>query len=1292
MEGTLSTNAVVILRSMFPAAQFTTGTDTSKVVVLARPADHVGIKEAVAQMSAKEPAETAYQLVVYTLQSMSVSGQGSGTALAGGGRSGRNAPSGAVASRSAGVNMILPILKTMFPTAQFATGIEPDKLLAWARPADQVEIKKAVEEMSKPEPQESAPRVVVYTLRATNAAVALPTLRTIFPEAVFTPGNDPNKVIAFARPADHDAIKTAVEQMSESDSPQTARQVAVYTVEQRAGTPGFSQGGGGRSRSGAANLIAILRPMFPDAQFSIGVDPSRLVVWAWPSDQTLIKKAVEEMSKREPADTAPRVVVYTLQNNTAANALPILQMMFPDAQVAAGADPNKVVAFARPTDHVMIQTAVAQLSQRDPPESARRIVVFTVDTTGMAGAGGRVGFTGGPGAAAAAAAGGGAAGLITLLKPMFPDAMFSVGTDANRLVAYARPGDLEQIKKAIDEMTEHEAAETSPRVVVYSLREATATAALPLLQAMFPAAQFAVGAEPNKVAALARPAQHALIKTAVDELSLPGPPETVRRTTVYRCRTADPLSAQRTLMALVPTAQIAVDVATRSLVATALPDDHTRIKAVLDDLDRDDPNSGAPRMQVHRLVSANGSSLLSVLSNLFKPRLDVAISLDQKNNAIVALAPPAQQDVIADLIQQAEKGALADPEMKLDIFSLRNVDAAAMMQVLDTLFATQGARVQVSYEPRGNQLVAIARPEQQAMIRAAVEKLRGEERELQIIQLEVTDATTAQQAIDQLFAENGVIRGPSAPVIDVDTLGQQLFVRATKKQFAEIRDLLVKMGETGLAESKASSTATTRTIPFTGDAAAAISEMQRIWPQLRANPIQLLTPLPTAPATPAVAPPASPPPTPPTPPTPPPAPPSAAAPVPKAIVPNTPSASAIAAQALRAVRKSSGKKKAGIVTAGKQEEEEEEKPAAPAAAGGTATTPGAASGTTTTPAPGAATPAPKAKAEGPKDAAGPPPQNTAVVPPAAGTPPAAAGPPPIKVTVTDGNIVVSSDDVRALDQFEAMLRTMGQHGGTAGRNLTVFQLKNARANTVAATLTQIYRTTPAGRRGGTAAGTIVVIPDERLNALIVHANRADKPTIENLVKMLDVASVPDQVAVTRMKIIPVKNTAAAGVAAVLGTVFKNFVDSIGVEENTNSLVVMGPTAMTEEISRFVTTLDTAAGGDPSKKVRLIPLQKTNVLRVQQALGSIIGKTSASGGRRASSGGGLQMISSATATPAPASGGGGAAAADVPSISASSVRSQPASIPTSVGTMPASGLVRPGAGGGPYSRSYGGRSR
>ena len=41
------------------------------------------------------------------------------------------------------------MLKIMFPNAQFTEGADPNKLLAWARKSDHLEIKKAVETLFK---------------------------------------------------------------------------------------------------------------------------------------------------------------------------------------------------------------------------------------------------------------------------------------------------------------------------------------------------------------------------------------------------------------------------------------------------------------------------------------------------------------------------------------------------------------------------------------------------------------------------------------------------------------------------------------------------------------------------------------------------------------------------------------------------------------------------------------------------------------------------------------------------------------------------------------------------------------------------------------------------------------------------------------------------------------------------------------------------------------------------------------------------------------------------------------
>ena len=243
--------------------------------------------------------------------------------------------------------------------------------------------------------------------------------------------------------------------------------------------------------------------------------------WARPADQKAIKSAVEEMTQREPPETAPRVVVYTTDAATATAALTGLRGMFPAATFSAGADPSQVVAFARPDDHEAIKVAIDEMAKKVPAELARQVVVYTVParaTAGSSGSSARI-----PGAPA----------LMTMLRPMFPDAQFTVGSNRAKLIVWARPADHTAIKKALDEMTKKDPPELAPRVEIYALESTPAASAVPILTAMFPEAQFSVGGDPNKVVALARPADHELIKQAAAQMSKKESPEQARQVAVY---------------------------------------------------------------------------------------------------------------------------------------------------------------------------------------------------------------------------------------------------------------------------------------------------------------------------------------------------------------------------------------------------------------------------------------------------------------------------------------------------------------------------------------------------------------------------------------------------------------------------------------------------------------------------------------------------------------------------------------------------------------------------------------
>ena len=1127
---------VSLLTSMFPDARFTLGTEPDTVIVWARPDDHKAIQAAIEQLGKEDP-EKARKAVVYRLDPANPSG----------------------------VYSALNVLTTMFPHAKFSVGVEPGTLVAWARPEEHDRIQQTVHQLVPPD---NARKVVIYTLESASARASVATLnilRSMFPDAQFSIGSDMSKLIVWARPEDHKAIASAIQQMSEEDPPEKARRIVVYSLES-AGPAGVS------------SAVSLLTPMFPDARFTPGPEPDTLIAWARPSDHKAIKAAIDQLGQEDP-EKARRTAVYTLDSASpygVSYAISILSTMFPQAKFTPGTEPGKLVAWARPAEHERIKETVAQLSQRDPPEKARRLATYTLQAQGRAGL----------------------ANIISLLTSMFPDARFSAGTEPGKLVAWARPEDHKAIQAAIEELAKREPPGTARRMEVYHVESISAQAALPLLTAAFPDAEFSAGSEPGKIIAWARPADHEEIKKAVERLSRKGPPESEPVAAVYEVDSLGASGAMSLLRTAFPDAQLSVGADPTKLVVLARPAQQELIRTTIEAIEREAAKGQQARVQIYRMKVADPSQVLTVLQGLFRGRLGVQLSLDTRGEGIVAVASPAYQETIRTLIDQVEKAAAEDSDVRLQTYSLEDHDSFSILRVLNTVLEKQGAKAELSIDSRSNRLVAIARPEHHALIESTLKELRGEERHLEIFQLESVDVSTAELAINRLFSDGGYFRPASAPQVDGDETTQQLFIRATEKQFQKIRDLLVKMGETHLAAAGSAEGRRTRTLRFDGDLDEALQEIQRVWPQVRGNPIQVLKrpgpvsvhgrgtaegtagkgPATSAPSangsapkeeprgwkpspqgqTPGTSPPASPE-----------ADPSAPKPAGKTAKSNGARLHLVAASPELLLRRNEATPGDGWRAS---------RPARTAVA-----------------ADQAAAPAPAARpGSAPDEAAAPaPPAETSSAKP---------GTKPIMVIPGQGEVTITSEDPEALRQFEEMLRALAERRGTVGRNYSIYLLRNARAAEVASTLQRLFRTMPGGER---RFGSAIVVPDERLNAVVVYANRTDRSTIEGLLKVLDSAEVPETLGSQRLTLIPIKNTNARYIARILQELYRTQSDAFSVEEATNSLVVMAQPALVEEIRQAAERLDEAAGSEAAQGTRIVPLQKTNSQRMQRALNILL---------------------------------------------------------------------------------------
>lgn len=580
-------------------------------------------------------------------------------------------------------------------------------------------------------------------------------------------------------------------------------------------------------------------------------------------------------------------------------------------------------------------------------------------------------------------------------------------------------------------------------------------------------------------------------------------------------------------------------------------------------------------------------------------------------------------------VPEAAPGVNGAPQ--LDVYSISSADPEAVVKVLQTLFRGD-PNVVLTADKEAGHVVAFATPPQQATIRATIDQMQKDARQVDVIGLSNVDPQVAVLAINKLFGGTGEEPDPKAPRVDADITTRSLLVRGTAGQLEQIRDLLRKLGET--EEEGGGSTANkehVRLLPLSGAAArSAIAQIEQIWPSVRQNRIRIVTPTAGIPsyrpsegaensAMPKDAPPA-------------------------AAAPQNDSTQQMQElwQSFLKDRAAPAPQKSPASPDGVKLEQETDRAA-------DNSTPSVfrliADGVAATP----------AQPLAPKGTPGQPPQQSQT-----SSKPGA----PIVVAPGPGGTLIASDDLEALDELESMLSSVAGHNAASGREYAVFYLKYSKAATIAEVLSAIFGGGSGGKDrgiigdlasnalgdvggglmgdlllgGGGGGGSFTsaavdIVPDARLNALIIHAKPADLDTVEQLLKVLDQHTGPEDVeAEAQPRAIPLYNRTASDIAQIVQQVYQdrmsgagavvspqemmkmirggNNVDqqvqkmAIAVDTQNNALIVRAPDPLFEEVKAFVTDQDHAVGDSP-QTTKVVSLRHTNSSVVQKALTSIL---------------------------------------------------------------------------------------
>lgn len=1037
------------------------------------------------------------------------------------------------------------VLQTLLPQVSVVNDAKADALVAWASEADHETIRVAIERLQPQIPEAKRPEFKVYSTGKAYPSDIVQMLQTLLPTIRVVADQQRKGVAVWATREEHETIQQMLDSLALNGSDE--RRMVVYPHDQES----------------SANTVSLLQSIVPESRVLSDALTGSILAWATDEEQAKIAATLEQMEQQAPSRRS--LVIYPMKTAASSAATSLLASAVPRAQIQVDPATGNVLAWATADEQEQIKSLLDEVAKNGGAE--RRLVIYPHEQEGSANA-------------------------VSLVQSALPAARILSDSTTGNILAWATAEEHEQIKSLLDEVAKNSGGER--RLVVYPHEQEGSVNAVSLVQSAIPTARVLSDSTTGNILAWATDEQHEEIKSMLDKLAAESSSQ--RKLVVYPATSTDSSTVAAMLQSAIPTARATVDSRTGSLLVWATEAEHERIAATFADLDESADGHEA-ELRTYTIHLAEPANVLNALQGLFAGQPDVRLSLEPRTRKVIAWATPERHKLIEETVQDIDRKGTTGEVLVTEVHRLDSADPDNVRQVLSNLFRDKDY-VRLVSDPTSRRLVAIATAKEQAIVRETIAQMQGAERELEVFTLDVVDPFAAELAIENLFPGKGA-NDPDTPKIESDFDTQQLYVRATQEQLAEIRELLVKMGETSLAASSVGSNRRIRTIRMSPDAIqAALKEIQRVWPQLGGNPIRIVQPSAVAPA-------------------------------------------------LRESSKESNEPKRTEEPNGADDEDAErakevrqrapDKADSPMSArpaqgpheatrrllGSLLERPGASGDSVLL----AQAPLDSDDTLPPEEAEEEPEQENA----------APAQPDdnraPIIVSPSGDGITISSDDLEALDRFEALLRSLSQQS-SGRRQFKILNLKNANAITVADTLQNVMLSGAIGTR----AGSVTIVPDTRLNALIVQGSSTDLATIEDLLEVLDTSELPESANSNRARLIPVVHTKAERIAGVLEDVYRRQLTTGGgrrqieiprgasremaamlqqlnqaasgpemtlsVDDDANAVVVMASPPLVAEVERLVETLDTAASNF-SESVRVVQLKKTNAGALKKTLEMLI---------------------------------------------------------------------------------------
>ena len=171
------------------------------------------------------------------------------------------------------------------------------------------------------------------------------------------PDSTPGQLSIWAKPSEHEVLAGILDELSQDLPPEDKFQLVAYPL--KATEP--------------SSAMKVLAELFPNTRITLDSATNRLLIWTRAEEHEAIRRALDQIDVEGPAEEQRRFEVYAIggvaglsESGRAAKAaafLANLQTLVPNAKLTIDSETGNLVAFATPSEHEIIRTAVEKLGK-----------------------------------------------------------------------------------------------------------------------------------------------------------------------------------------------------------------------------------------------------------------------------------------------------------------------------------------------------------------------------------------------------------------------------------------------------------------------------------------------------------------------------------------------------------------------------------------------------------------------------------------------------------------------------------------------------------------------------------------------------------------------------------------------------------------------------------------------------------------------------------------------------------------------------------------------------------------